>query len=882
MMGTMIKDKSEKTERILNLTLEILYLLTGEDYTIVKNPGESVIHTKINESGRSSWPQSPSMEPPACSLIDERKNDEKILALINAIIQLLTGEVPVRCEDVTVYLSMEEWEYLEGHRDLYKDVMEGQKPVMMGGNQSKNVMKDHQPKDVMVESHQPRDSLMEDHQPKTVMKDQQTLRLLGSSSEGKTADAFHAHIHFPDFGVKILTDDTHCKEKQIRKKQTRKRQRQSVKHGAKAAALCEADIGLLRDYSSGCSSICNKDQQAACMKRLLIDNINKHKGCTPTHFKGEFASCEDGNPICTKISPPIEYTEIDYPSTLIKEEPPPPEEQNPTVEHAHNPLIYGKPFTCGESTPNVDLSVPTKHPHTENQPTHLKEETALSEVQLIGTSYKPTDQVQAQYIRTSVSEVTPSCEPGHLIDAYYYTPTDYIETENVYLRFKVESSSWVDGNHTNKDIYTSVEHNETRYTSTCVGSMSLELENPSNNVYPTTGPIQTEEDPLDSYRECVTNISRGVKISLWKCSECGKKFNSKFAYKSHQKKHTIDRMYNCPECHVHFSDNLQLVVDPLSHDGNKITCSVCMMQFSRRSNLYRHYRLHIGKEVIPCPECWKKYTGKYNQVSHRRIHKAGRPSVCSECGKFFTHSSLLKAHQRIHTGERPFPCAYCEKRFNKKGNLTRHQMIHTGEKKVACSECGEYFVDKSRLMSHQMIHTGEKPFSCSECGKCLSSSSHLVKHQRIHTGEKPFPCSYCGRCYTVKASLAYHERTHTGEKPYLCPECGKGFTDKSCLITHQRTHTGEKPFPCSECGKCFSVKSSLVKHLRIHTGEKPFSCSVCGKCFTLKSSAVKHEMIHLERQGRKRGIVPEDWRKAVVAPNIQKKVQNVCLGIIDL
>ncbi|XP_073518074.1 uncharacterized protein [Phyllobates terribilis] len=83
-------------ERILHLTLEILFRLTGERLIT---------------------------GPPPHPLIHEDINDQKILELIYKMIELLTGEVPIRCQDVAVYFSMEEWEYLEGHKDLYRDIM---------------------------------------------------------------------------------------------------------------------------------------------------------------------------------------------------------------------------------------------------------------------------------------------------------------------------------------------------------------------------------------------------------------------------------------------------------------------------------------------------------------------------------------------------------------------------------------------------------------------------------------------------------------------------------------------------------------------------------------------------------------------------------------
>ncbi|XP_071995449.1 gastrula zinc finger protein XlCGF66.1-like [Engystomops pustulosus] len=115
--GIREKDREQMAARILELTLEMISLITGEDYTVVKK----CVTPRVS----GGWIQSSAIEPLPYSLI----NEQKILELTSRITELLSGEVPIRCQDVTVYFSMEEWEYIEGHKDQYKDIM----------------MEDHQP-----------------------------------------------------------------------------------------------------------------------------------------------------------------------------------------------------------------------------------------------------------------------------------------------------------------------------------------------------------------------------------------------------------------------------------------------------------------------------------------------------------------------------------------------------------------------------------------------------------------------------------------------------------------------------------------------------------------------------------------------------------------
>ncbi|XP_073537996.1 gastrula zinc finger protein XlCGF66.1-like [Phyllobates terribilis] len=161
--------KNKIAERLLQLTLEIFFRITGEDYTVVKKTSSERCQDPVSEGwGR---PLSPITVPPPHPLIHEDINDQKILELTYKMIELLTGEVPIRCQDVTVYFTMEEWEYLEGHKHLYKDVMmEVPQPLTSPVLSSKRTTSERCPHTLLPEDCKQEDpNVPQDHQGKDLI-----------------------------------------------------------------------------------------------------------------------------------------------------------------------------------------------------------------------------------------------------------------------------------------------------------------------------------------------------------------------------------------------------------------------------------------------------------------------------------------------------------------------------------------------------------------------------------------------------------------------------------------------------------------------------------------------------------------------------------------
>ncbi|XP_073436155.1 uncharacterized protein [Dendrobates tinctorius] len=581
-------DRDKMAERILHLTLEILFRLTGEDYTVVKKTSSECCQDPVSEGwGR---PLSPITGPPPHPLIHEDINDQKILELTYKMIELLTGEVPIRCQDVAVYFSMEEWEYLEGHKDLYKDVMmEVPQPLTSPDLSSKRTTPERCPRPLL-----PQDCKQEDP---SVPQDHQGEDL--------------THINTTE---KYVRGDERCKEEiptydYPADDCTRRSEGQLT-----SSIFKSDDLEILQDTTGVIavtpdipSSLHSKDLSSDPMEQVpTSDSVpttkenQSHKGDIKKQIapkaKKSF-SCSE----CGKC-----FTQKSYFIT-------------------HQRIHTGeKPFSCsecGKCFTQKSYFITHQRIHTGEKPFSCSE---------CGKCFKWKINLVSHEI-THTGEKPFSCsECGKCFNrksVLYSHQRTHTEEKPFSCSECGKCFKWKSVLDTHKRTHTG----EKPFSCIQCGKFFRR-----KSVLDRHHRAHTGEKPF-SCSECGKSFTQKSYFVIhqrthtgekpFPCSECGKCFNGKVHLVRHQRTHTGEKPFSCSEC------------------------GKC---FKWKSVLDRHKRTHTGEKPFSCSECGKCFNQKEHLVKHQSSHTGEKPFSCLECAKCFNRKSVLDHHQRTHTGEKPF------------------------------------------------------------------------------------------------------------------------------------------------------------------------------------------------------------------------------------
>ncbi|XP_073422386.1 uncharacterized protein [Dendrobates tinctorius] len=530
----------------------------GTDYTVVKKTSSDRCQDPVSEGwGR---PLSSITGPPPHPLIHEDINDQKILELTYKMIELLTGEVPIRCQNVAVYFSMEEWEYLEVYKDLYKNIiMEVPQPLTSPDLSSKRTTPERCPRPLLPQDCNQEDpSAPQDHQGEDLTPINPTET--------------------------YVRDDERCKEEIPTYDYPDDYTRRS--EGTLTSSVFKSDDLEISQDPIEVNAITPDIPSSLHSKDLSSDPMKQVPsfGSLLTTKENQSHNISSKKLIDSKGKEPFSYSE--YGNSFL---------EKTFLKHEKIHITENR-FSCSDCgkcfTQNSDL-VTHKRIHTGEKPYSCSE---------CGKCFsKKSDLVR--HHRTHSGEKPFSCsECGKC-----FTQNSYlVRHERIHTGMKPYSCSECGKCFRHKSDLVRHQRTHTGEKPFSCSECGKCFSNKSDCVKHQR--THTGEKPF-SCSECGKCFNQNCHLvnhqrthtgeKPFPCSECGKCFNQKSDLVNHHRTHTEEKPFCCSECGKCFNQKSGLVHHHRTHTGEKpFSCSECGKCFVRKSSLLSHQKTHTGEKPV--------------------------------------------------------------------------------------------------------------------------------------------------------------------------------------------------------------------------------------------------------------------------------------------